>query len=268
MRNKDHGLLRVVTVAAVLAIGSGVVAGRTQSTSGQIPSSDSFEAASIRPVPDGARVPIDFRFLQGRFVATNLTLGQLIQQAYGIESRELIGGPAWVRVDRFSVTATAGESVDRDRMKRMLQSLLAERFQLQITRDTQTGTVYTLIAQRVHDLNPPAKPSERSLVSVVREDSNGFLSYHYDGHNATMAALTQSLSQQLQAPVVDRTNLTGHYDFRINWTHDSAFGGLEPDPDIPIIFTALENQVGLKLVAGKGPVPVYVIKRATKPSPN
>jgi uncharacterized protein (TIGR03435 family) len=259
---------KVVTCVALLALGLGAEAGRAQSQPGQTPSTHTFEAASIRVVPDGARVPIDVRFLQGRFVATNVTLEQLIQQAYGIESREVIGGPEWVRADRFNVTATAGESVDRDRMTLMLQSLLAERFQLQVTRDTQTGTVYTLTTRTVHDLRPPAKPSERSLVSLVREDSNGFLSYHYDGHNATMAALAQSLSQQLRAPVVDQTNLTGHYDFRINWTYDAAFYGMEPDPNIPTIFTALENQVGLKLVAGKGPIPVYVITRATKPSPN
>ena len=164
--------------------------------------------------------------------------------------------------------ATAGQSVDRDRMKRMLQSLLADRFQLQLTKDTQIGTVYTLTARNVHDLRPPAKPNERSFILLVREDGNGFLSYHYDGHNATMAALAQSLSGQLRSPVVDQTNLTGHYDFRINWTYGSAFYGLEPDPNIPNIFTALEEQVGLRLVAGKGPVPVYVIKRAMKPSPN
>lgn len=250
----------VVALAATLVIGSGVVA--------QLPSADVFEAASIRPVPERSGLPIDFRFFQERFVGTNLTLDQLIQLAYGIESRELVGGPDWVRVDRFNVTATAGQSVDRERMKRMLQSLLAERFQLQLTRETQTGTVYALVARNARNLNPPAKPSERSLVSTVREDSNGFLSYHYDGHNATMAALAQSLSGQLRAPVVDQTNLTGQYDFRINWTYGSAFYGLEPDPNIPTIFTALEEQVGLRLVPGNGPVPVYVIERATHPSPN
>jgi uncharacterized protein (TIGR03435 family) len=247
-------------VAAVLAIGSGAAT--------QTPPSDAFEAASIRPVPEGAGVPIDLRFFQERFVATNVTLSQLIEQAYGIESREVVGGPDWVRVERFNVTATAGKSVDRDRMKLMLQALLAERFHLQIARETHTGTVYTLTARSVRNLNPPAKPSERSFISHAREDGNGFLSYHYDGHNATMAALAQSLSQQLRAPVVDQTNLTGNYDFRINWTYDSAFGGLEPDPNVPTIFTALENQVGLRLVAGKGPIPVYAIKQVTKPSPN
>src|SRR5688572_23276035 len=131
---------RAVTFAAVLTIGSGALARQAESQPAQPPPSVAFEAASIAPVPERAGVPMDFRFFQERFVATNLALDQLIQIAYGIESREVVGGPEWVRVDRFNVTATAGESVDRDRMKLMLQSLLAERFQLQIARETQTGT--------------------------------------------------------------------------------------------------------------------------------
>jgi uncharacterized protein (TIGR03435 family) len=230
--------------------------------------SDTFEAASIVPTPLDRGFPIDFKFLPSRFVATALTLGQLIEQAYELEARELIGGPAWVRDDRFNVTATAGENVDGARMKRMLQSLLADRFQLQLRREERTGTVYTMTAPTIRNLRAPADPTGRPIVLHVREDGNGFLSYHYDGHNATMAALAQVLSQQLRAPVVDATKLTGAYDFRINWTYDTAFGGLEPDPQIPTIFTALENQIGLKLVAGSGPVPVHVITRASRPTPN
>lgn len=256
-----------VGVVAALAIGStGVVASRAQAPPAT-PSPISFEVASVRPVPLGIG-PIDFRFLPGRVVATNLTLGQLIEQAYGIEARELIGGPMWVRADRFDVTATTGEAADRDRMKLMLQALLADRFQLRVARETQTGTVYTLTARDVHDLKPPAKPNERPLVSLVREDGNGVLSLHYDGHNAPMTLLAQVLSQQLRAPVVDQTNLTGAYDFRIDYAYDSAFGGFEPDPNVPTIFTALENQVGLKLTSARGRIPIYVITRATKPSAN
>jgi uncharacterized protein (TIGR03435 family) len=227
---------------------------------------DTFEAASI--IPGDATFGIDFRFLPSRFVATAVTLGQLIEQAYELEFREVIGGPLWLREDRFNVTATAGENMEPARMRRMLQSLLADRFQLQLTREVRTGTVYTLTARAVRDLRAPADPKARPLVSTIRDDRNGFLSYRYDGRNATMATLAQSLAAQLRAPVTDATNLTGNYDFSIKWAYESAFFGLEPDPDVPTIFTALESQVGLKLVAGSGPVPVHVVTRATKPTPN
>jgi uncharacterized protein (TIGR03435 family) len=268
-RNRPELLQTIIAVITALALTSaGTLAGSAQSQSAATPASPSFEAASIKALAFDSREPIDFRFFPNRVVATNVTLGQLIEQAYGIESRELTGGPGWLRTDHFNVMATAGESVDRERMKLMLQALLADRFQLQIARETTAGTVYTLTARNVHDLKPPANPSDRSRVSTVREDRSGFLSYHYDGHNADMAALAQVLSEQLRAPVVDQTNVIGNYDFRINFAYDSAFGGLEPDPNVPTILTAIETQIGLKLAAGKGPVPVYAIIRATKPSPN
>jgi uncharacterized protein (TIGR03435 family) len=225
----------------------------------------SFEAASIRPNGRGA---IDFRFLPTRFVATNVTLGQLIEQAYNIQPRELISGTDWVRVDRFDVTATSGPEVSPDQMRLMLRSLLADRFRLQIERETRTGTVYRLIARNVHDLKPPAKPDGRSLVATMRNDGNGFLSYEYVGYNASMAQLAVTLGGHLRAPVNDETKLTGNYDFRISWAYDEPVGGILPDPNVPTIVTAIERDLGLKLEAGNGPLPVHVIRSVTRPSPN
>ncbi len=225
----------------------------------------SFEAASIRQNGRGA---IDSRFLPTRFVATNVTLGQLIEQAYNIQPRELIGGPEWVRVDRFDVTATSGSEVSPDQMRLMLRSLLADRFQLQIERETRTGTVYRLIARNVHDLKPPAKPDGRSLVATMRNDGNGVLSYEYVGYNASMAQLAVTLGGHLRAPVADETKVTGNYDFRISWAYDEPIGGIPPDPNMPTIVTAIERDLGLKLEADKGPIPVHVIRSVSSPSPN
>ena len=227
-----------------------------------------FDAAAIAPVPLGAPVPLDVRFGPGGFTATNQTLSYLIQQAYGIQARELVGGPDWVRVDRFNVTATAGATVERPRAMLMLQSLLADRFQLKLARETRTGTVYSLTARSVRALNPPAKADARPLVSIIRVDGNGYLSYRYEGRNATMSMLAQRVSEHLEAPVTDETTISGSFDYVVNFTYDRAFGGLEPDPNVPTIFTALDVQLGLKLTASKGPIPVYVITQASRPSPN
>lgn len=251
----------VAITVVISAIGAGAMA---QAPAGAGPA---FEAASIKPVESTGR-PIDFRFFPNRFVATTVTLSQLIEQAYSIQPREIIGGPDWVRVERFDVTATAGKDVDREQMKLMLQSLLANRFQLQIAREMQTGTIYRLTARSARNLNPPAKPDERSLVSIMRRDGNGFLSYQYVGHNATMGQFAVTLGGQLRAPVIDETNTSGNFDFTVSWTYDEAFGGIPPDPNIPTVFTALERDLGLKLVADKGPIPVHVIRRASKPSAN
>ena len=119
-------------------------------------------------------VPVrSIRILPNRFVATNVTPGQLIEQAYNIQPRELIGGPDWLRVDRFDVTATSGAEVVQDQMRLMLRSLLADRFQLEMERETRTGTIYRLIARNAHDLKSPAKPDERPRVATMRNDGNG-----------------------------------------------------------------------------------------------
>jgi uncharacterized protein (TIGR03435 family) len=254
-----------LAVIVVIAI---AVPGQAQQPAPGAAPLPSFEAASIKPRDPKGIGAIDIRFFPNRFVATTVTLSQLIEQAYGIQARELVGGPDWVRVERFDVTATSGAEVSLDRMKLMLQSLLADRFQLEIARETRTGTIYRLTARNVRGLNPPAKPDERPRVSSHREDGKGIVSFHYDGHNATMADLVLTLSGNVRAPVLDETKLAGNYDFRVDYTYDSPYGGLEPDPNIPTIFTALERDLGLKLVADKGPVPVHVIRRVSKPSAN
>jgi uncharacterized protein (TIGR03435 family) len=251
----------VATAVVMLACGSGVLA---QAPAG---AGASFETASIKAVESAGR-PIDLRFFPNRFVATTVTLSQLIEQAYGIQPREIVGGPDWVRVERFDVTATTGAEVRPDQMKLMLRALLADRFQLDIAPETRTGTIYRLTAREVRGLTPPAKPDGRSIVSTIRKDGNGFLSYDYQGFNATMAQLAVTLGGHVRAPVVDETKLSGSYDFRIGWTYDEPSGGIPPDPNVPTIFTALERDLGLKLVADKGPVPVHVIRRVSKPSVN
>lgn len=255
--------------AVVAAVAGGVaVLGEAQQPAAGTASLPAFEAASIKPPDPNGIGAVDIRFYPNRFVATTVTLTQLIEYAYGIQSREIAGGPDWVRVERFDVTAAAGRDVDRQQMQFMLQTLLADRFQLQIVREERTGTIYRLTAPRPRGLNPPAKPDERPVVTQPRNDRNGFLSYEYAGHNATMEQLAVTLGGQLRVPVINETQLSGNYDFTVAWTYSEAFGGLQPDPNIPTIFTALERDLGLKLVADKGPVPVHVIRRASKPSAN
>lgn len=262
------GIRRPMAATAVLLLGGAVLLGQSQTPPAAATPLPRFEAASIKlPDPKGIGA-IDFRFFPNRFVATTLTTSQLIEQAYRLEPRELVGGPDWVRVERYDVTATSGEDVPQDRMRLMLQALLIDRFQLQLEREERTGTIYRLTAREVRNLSPPAKTDARPAVAVIRNDKSGFLSYEYQGRNATMAQLAVTLAAQLRVPVIDETKLTGNYDFRIPWTYEEPVGGLAPDPNIPTIFTALESQLGLKLVADRGPVPVHIIRSISRPSPN
>jgi uncharacterized protein (TIGR03435 family) len=220
-----------------------------------------FESVSIKPSAGGL---IDIQFFPDRVVASATTLSELIQQAYGLQPWEVAGGPDWVRVDRFTITAVAGADVGPDRIKLMLQSLLADRFQLQLGRDTQIATVYRLTARRVRGLKP-ARPNERSLVTAELRPDAGFLSYHYTFRNTTMGTLARTLPRHLGAPVIDETQLTGAFDFRTHFAYDDAFGQ-RLDAEVPTIITALEKQLGLTLVAGTATVPVHAIRLVSRPS--
>jgi len=255
-----------ITIAALLMVGSaGAVLGQAQQPSHEAASLPSFEAVSIESSTKGQ---IDFRFSPRGFAARTVTLSQLIEQAYGLQAQEVVaGGPDWVGFDLFNVTATTAQEVSRDRMMLMLQSLLADRFQLQLARETQTGTIYRLTAPKVRKLKRPAKPNERSAVATDLREDCGFLSYRYDFRNATMGALALRLSQHLRAPVIDETTLTGSFDFRLDFRHDDAFGH-SVDSTVPTLFRALEKQLGLTLVADRGPIPVYAIRRVSKPFAN
>jgi uncharacterized protein (TIGR03435 family) len=80
--------------------------------------------------------------------------------------------------------------------------------------------------------------------------------------------LAVTLGEHVRAPVSDETKVSGNYDFRISWTYDEPVGGIPPDPNFPTIFTALERDLGLKLEPGSGSIPVHVIRRVSRPSPN
>lgn len=228
-----------------------------------------FEAASVTPASPDLPNGIDYKFLPTRFVGSALTLRQLIEQAYGLEARELRGGPEWIRSDRFDVMATAGQEVPPERLRQMLQVLLAERFQLQLEGVSAQGTVYRLIAEKPHDLKPPMRPDAPTWVGFGYEILDDATRRNWlEGRNASMAALARGLAQGLAAPVTDATNLSGNYDFRIQFSYDTAFFGQNPDPNSPSLVRAVTTQLGLKVVAEKGTVTLYEVRRAMKPTPN
>jgi uncharacterized protein (TIGR03435 family) len=224
-----------------------------------------FETEIVRPA-NPLHNPIAMQFPPGRLVVTNTTLQQLILQSYGLADSELQDGPDWVQTERFDITATTEGVVPRDTVLLMLRNLLAKEFKLELAKEARTGTVYTLTA-RNPKVTPAAKPDEKSFVSSSVERETEGVWRHFDGHNAPISFLINSLQRNLQAKVLDATGLPGNYDFRVNYTADPT-RTTEPISDkYPGIFAALESQMGLKLTAGKGDVTLYVIKNVSKPTP-
>jgi uncharacterized protein (TIGR03435 family) len=234
----------------------------------------SFEVATIKPSqPD--RPGRAFLWRGGRFTTFNTTLSALIGFAYDVQDKQVVGAQDWMNTDKFDIEAkpdTPG-TPSREQMRTMLQKLLADRFQLKFHGDKKELAAYVLTAGKT---GPKMKKDDT--------DPNGLPGLFFrklgdlNVRNATMGDFVHLLqSAVLDRPVVDETELAGKWDFELNWTpDDSQFGGMgmraPPPSDAadapPPLFTAIQEQLGLKLDSGKAQVDVMVIDHVEKPSPN
>jgi uncharacterized protein (TIGR03435 family) len=235
-----------------------------------------FEVATIKPTPPdwrGGR----YATMQGghQFVARNYTLKYMVAAAYSVTPRTISGGPSWIDSDAYDIlAATPGEvRPSADDQMLMLQSLLTDRFQLRFHTEEKDLSYYALTVARsgAKLKESVAAPDERTVL-INQVYPGDYI--HLPAHNATMAQFAAMLQRAvLDRPVLDRTGLTGKYDFDLEWTpDDSQFDGHMPPikPDNsgkPDIFAALQ-QIGLRLESAKGPVPVIVIDHVERPSEN
>jgi uncharacterized protein (TIGR03435 family) len=263
-------LLRIAAAALILWA-SGLMA---QSHAPR-PKFDTFEVATIKPVdhdPKAGR----YITMQGanRFVVKDYTLKLLIAAAYDLNSREISGGPGWVESDYYDIVAvTPGEvRPTRDEQMKMLRGLLAERFKLTFHREQKEFSIYEL---EVAKSGPKLKPS-----AAAADDPAQLISTVYPqrmvlpGRNATLGELASLMQRaMLDRPVVDKTGLSGRYDFDLEWAPDETqFGGEVPaasaDAPNPPLFAAIQQQLGLKLESTRGPVETLVVDKAERPSAN
>ncbi len=218
-----------------------------------------FEVASIRPAQDDGHHDSDTS--QGRFVVHNLTLQELIARAWDVDESVVGGGPGWVDSQGYDINAKISAEYPKwtaEQFRHMLQSLLADRFQLAVHRETRQIGGYALVT---------AKGGAKMAVAKPNDNGSDFSShnYHLDATNVTMEGFARRLSRNrdIGKVVIDRTGLKGHFEFELEWAPAQA----ESD-DHPGIFTALQEQLGLKLESAKVPVQAVVIDQAEKPSEN
>jgi uncharacterized protein (TIGR03435 family) len=226
-----------------------------------------FEVASVKQSPPSGHARMGL-FPGGRFVANYTTSYLLIQTAYGVAPHELSHGPQWIYDDRFDFNCSAGRSVSHDEVKLMLQALLAERFKLKIHRETREATVYALVSTKTGPkfqavgTDPSAKrgfPSVRLSRCSVR----------ITPAKTTMKEFADWLSVTLAAPVSDETGLDGSYSFSLDYEIPNSRP--EDDPaaiQAPSIFTAVQEQLGLKLESRKRTMEVVVIDHIERPTEN
>jgi uncharacterized protein (TIGR03435 family) len=250
-----------------------------------------FEVASIKlAAPDAPGMFINST-PGGRLKVTNMTLKELIAHAWRVQSFQISGGPAWLDSVRYDISAKSEINPKPGEAPVMLQALLTERFQLTMRRETKELPVYALVlAKKDGKLGPRLTESkeggctERDLSKALGppEPGNprcGSLMVSFAtlrGTSIPVAQIIPTLSRMLGRSVVDRTGLTAKFDISMEWPpDDSQMMQLPPgvplppsDGTRPSIFTAIQEQLGLKLESQKGPVEILVIERAEKPSEN
>lgn len=239
------------------------------------PASDTFEVATIKQVESDQKSP-RFITMQGthRFIEKDYTLKLLIAAAYDLNPKAISGGPEWIGAEHYDIVAvTPGEvRPSRDKQMAMLRSLLTDRFKLAFHREQKDFSIFELdVAKGGPKLKastaPPDDPA--ALISTVYPQR-----MLLPARNATMGEFASLMQRAiLDRPVVDKTGLSGRYDFDLEWAPDqSQFGGDIPaaSPDAPSapLFIAIQQQLGLKLEATKGPIAALVVDSAQRPSSN
>jgi uncharacterized protein (TIGR03435 family) len=225
-----------------------------------------FEVASIRPAAPGARGGGIEITPGGRFSATNVSLRALLKYGYGIRDFQISQAPNWFDSQRYDVLAKAEPEAGEDRIKLMVQNLLAERFELKLRRDSKEMQAYVLTVSKNGAKIQPVQTGDTGRVS---RKGVGAIA----GAKASMTQLAEALSDValngryiLDRPVLDRTGLSGVYDFVLTWTPDPA--GSTPELSGPSLFTAVQEQLGLKLETQKAQVEIFVIDHVEKASAN
>lgn len=228
------------------------------------------------------------------FVATNISLKGLILNAYGILDFQIVGGPDWINSERYVIDAKMdAETADslqklklEDRIRarqQMLQALLADRLKLTIHRETRDLPVYFLVVAKNGSKLQQAKPGDTYANGVKGRggpvgqgmgSTTGRFTSSATAQGVPLSNLTAFLAGPLGRPVLDRTGLTGNFDFALKFAvarpgpDDTLNGRPMPDSDLPFLFEAIQEQLGLKLEPGKGPVEVIVIDHVERPSGN
>jgi uncharacterized protein (TIGR03435 family) len=279
-------------LAATLLLAASTLAAAHQaapSTAG----APTFEVASIKPNLSGAVSQSGF-IENGALVTTNMRLRALIVLAYGIRPERVVGAPSWIDEDRFDVTARAAAAADAD-VRIMLRGLLAERFRLAVRAEMREQPVYALVvAEPNRGLGANLKPSSECDAGSTSSGGRGSVvtggaarsatGRHAcgvitgsDGRDAYVIGGARSIDLLVRAlqgvpplterPIVNRTGLAGTYDFELRFA--AAPMGVAADASNgPSIFTAVREQLGLRLESGRAPIEFFVVDRVERPTPD
>jgi uncharacterized protein (TIGR03435 family) len=221
-----------------------------------------FDVASIRPSNLTSSDPSGCQTRYGFLRCSNVTLKRSIRGAYEVLPDQILGGPDWIDTDRFEITARTERPLGDKGLMEMLQTLLAQRFQLAMHRESRVRETMVLEVAKSGSKLQRAGDGRASMSNMHD---------HLEAAKLTMSDLAEILSRNLNLPVVDRTGLTGAFTFTLRWDpgyadslgHDEGALALRSE-----VSAAIQRQLGLTLKSRKAPVQVLVIDYAEKPSEN
>jgi len=226
-----------------------------------------FEVASIKP-SDPHSTPSRTMRTTGRDVYASITVLILIRIAYDVQDYQIAGAPSWLGDQFYDIAAKAGgeSTPTQAELRQMFQKLLADRFQLKVRRETRELPVYALVVGKGGTLMKESGPDARYSFMIPGPG-------RWKVSKLDMGHLARDLTREVGRTVVDLTGLTGSYDFTLEWTPEQASppaadAAALPDSGGPSIFTAIQQQLGLKLESRKHPIDVLIIDQVEKPSAN
>jgi len=227
--------------------------------------SGEFDAVSIRS-NTSAGGPSSLRLTAGRATMQNVSLKKVMLNAYGIpDDREyMVDGPDFLTAEHFDIDATFPADAPPAKVREMMQTMLASRFKLALHKETRQLPMYSLVVAK----GGPKIHAETSSTMQAGEGRTSGRAGHFEATGITMQKLADLIAKQAGHPVSDATGLTGVFDFTLDW---------DPQADLKVgtadgagstqgasIFTALQEQLGLRLESGKGPIEVLVVDRMEK----
>ena len=267
---------RFAAVASLIAISFLITPALRAQTQSAVVASPRFEVASIKPTdPSFAGVQIQMLPTDSRVTVQGLTLKDLIRFAYSptllmLAPSLVSGGPNWYDRDRYDIVAKPeGQRVpSQGERKLMLRTLLEERFNLKYHRESKETAVFALVVAKNGPKMKESKPEE------VNAKSSAVTVSGLSGRHASMGLLVDYLQRTLQLdplaglPVIDRSGLTGRFDFEFTWATGETQPNGRPLVDAGSVSNALREQLGLELNLTKAPVEAIVVDHAEKPSEN
>ena len=289
--------MRRLMVGLCLAAATAIVSAQQAPATGASPS---FEVATLKQNKSGERGGGIRRLPGGRMTVTNMAARQLVGFAYQLQPYQLLGGPNWLADDKFDVTAKMEGNPEwegpgsgkPDPIQLAMRALLADRFKLKVHTESRDLDAYALVMVKPGITGPALKPSTTDCKALVEQARQGKLpptppqpvngimpcsimgrigQISFDGFPMSQAA--GMLNGQAGRPVVDRTGLTGNWQFVMTFAQERRLGPdgpgealPPPDPNLPSFFSALQEQLGLKLEATKAPFDVTVIDSVDHPT--